>query len=121
LLARSPWLLTVRKNAFLAVRDRSYGLDHCVACLLLLTRLRRRQAPIPAAALPSPGGDWLLHNDLGNTGNTLMLPNGKVALIDFAACQTTRRWILLDVVNAAFDHGRVRFNTALLRQYLSLL
>ncbi len=119
LLARSPWLLTIRKNTFLAIRDRSYGVRHWAACGALLARLRRRQPPIPASELPSSAREWLLHNDLGNTGNTLLLPHGQVGLIDFAACQTTRRWILLDVVNAAFDHGRMRFNSALLRSYLS--
>jgi hypothetical protein len=58
--------------------------------------------------------DLLHHRDLINHENSLLTPTGRLALIDFGQARLERRWVLMDVVDLAFDYD-LRCNDGILR------
>lgn len=83
-----------------------------VKCLLILIRSCVRQRPI--------GTSLLVHNDL-LPNNTLTDANGVWFILDFENCLPENKWILIDVVDIAFDRETLQVDMTLVSRYLRRL
>jgi len=91
-------------------RQRDIGV--LVRCLLVLIRCCAKQRPI--------GTGLLVHNDL-LSNNILTDADGRWFIVDFENCFPESKWVLIDVVDVAFDRSTLQLDVALVSQYVCRL
>jgi hypothetical protein len=98
-VTRAPLAYIIRNALRLKKISKSFSLNDFVRCLYLAAKLYRKQTTIPFM--------FLMHNDLGNTGNVIVSSNDDYTLIDFGAARSENRFILMDIATIALNFTSV--------------
>jgi hypothetical protein len=110
--ARAPLPYVIR-NLGLLLKKGILSKREGLRALYLCATLYKKQRTLPFL--------FLLHNDLGNTGNTLLSQQGNFYLLDFGGVFLERKFVLWDIVTVSLNFETLAVDLQSVYEYYELL